>query len=58
MGNATPRRKAGAVLSTHQTSQGVVRYRWWPGRISVELLGEEPAATLATVPTADRAHRR
>ena len=58
MGNATPRRTAGGVLSTHRTSQGILRYRWWPGRISVELVGEQPATILATVPAADRAHRR
>ena len=58
MSNATPRRTAGSVLSAHRTSQGILRYRWWPGWISVELLREEPAAIVATVPTADRAHRR
>jgi hypothetical protein len=55
MSNATPRRAAGSVLSAHRTSHGILRYRWWPGRISVELLREEPAAIVATVPAADRA---
>jgi hypothetical protein len=55
MSNATPRRAAGSVLSAHRTSQGVLRYRSWPGRISLELLREEPAAIVATVPAADPA---
>ena len=58
MSDATPGRTAGTVLSAHRTSQGILRYRWWPGWISVELLREEPAAILATPPAADRAHHR
>lgn len=58
MSNATPHRTAGSVLSAHRTSQGILRYRWWPGWISVELLREEPAAIVATAPVADHARRR
>jgi hypothetical protein len=50
MSDTTPRRMAGTVLSVHRTSQGVVRYRWWPGRISVELLLlDDPAQILTLV---------
>jgi hypothetical protein len=49
MNTTTPHRTAGTVLSEHQTSQGLVRYRWWQGGISVELLRGEPPATLAVV---------
>jgi hypothetical protein len=59
MSDTTPRRTAGTVLSVHRTSQGLVRYRWWPGQISLELLRlDEPTAILATVPGTDRARRR
>jgi hypothetical protein len=45
-----PRREPadGTIISEHRTSQGLVRYRRWPGCISVELLGE-PIAVLAAV---------
>jgi hypothetical protein len=59
MSDTTPRRTAGTVLSVHRTSQGLVRYRWWPGRISVELLRlDEPAQMLALVPGTEPARRR
>jgi hypothetical protein len=59
MRNARPRPAAGTVLSVHRTSQGLIRYRWWPGSISVELLLlDEPTAVLAVVPGTDRARRR
>jgi hypothetical protein len=59
MSNRTARRTAGPILSQHRTSQGLVRYRWWPGWISVELLLlDEPTAILATVPGTDRVRRR
>jgi hypothetical protein len=58
MSTTTPRRTAGAVLSVHRTSQGLVRYRWWPGGISVELVRDEPPAILATVAGTDRGRRR
>jgi hypothetical protein len=59
MSDMTPRRTAGSVLSVHRTSMGLVQYRWWPGRISVELLLlDEPTAILAVVPGTDRARRR
>jgi hypothetical protein len=49
------RRLAGTVLSEHRTSIGLVRYRWWEGSITVELLVlEEPTAILAVVPGSDR----
>jgi hypothetical protein len=55
MQSTTPRRTAGTVLSAHRTSHGLVRYRWWPGSISVELqLLDEPTAVLAVVPGTDR----
>jgi hypothetical protein len=57
MSDTTPRRTPGTVLSVHRTSQGLVRYRWWPGWISVELL-DEPTAILAVAPATDRARRR
>jgi hypothetical protein len=51
MSDMNPRRTAGSVLSVHRTSQGLVQYRWWPGRITVELLPlDEPAQILALVP--------
>jgi hypothetical protein len=54
LNKATPRRTDGSVLSAHRTSQGILRYRWWwPGWISVELLRDEPAAIVATVPAAE-----
>jgi hypothetical protein len=54
MSNTTPHRTAGAVLSVHRTSMGLVRYRWWPGWIGVELvLLDEPTAVLAMVPSTD-----
>jgi hypothetical protein len=38
---------------------GLVRYRWWPDSISVELLLlDEPTAILALVPGTNRARRR
>jgi hypothetical protein len=46
MSDTTPRRVAGNVISEHRTSHGLVRYRWWPGWISVELL-DEPTTILA-----------
>jgi hypothetical protein len=58
MSNTAPPRTAGTVLSVHRTSQGLVRYRWWPGWISVELLRDEPPAILATVAGTDRGRRR
>jgi hypothetical protein len=55
----TARRVAGTVLSQHRTSMGLVRYRWWEGSITVELLLlDEPTAILAVVPGSDRPHRR
>ena len=52
-------RPAGTVLSVHRTSMGLVRYRWWPGWISVELLLlDEPTAILAVVPGTDSGRRR
>lgn len=54
----TPRRVAGTVLSEHRTSMGLVRYRWWEGSITVELLlVDEPTAILAVVPGSDRPRR-
>jgi hypothetical protein len=58
MRNTTPPRTAGTVLSVHRTSQGLVRYRWWPGWISVELLHDEPTAILGMAPGTDRTRRR
>jgi hypothetical protein len=59
MSTTTARRRAGTVLSVHRTSQGLVRYRWWPGRISVELqMLDQPATILATVPGTDPAGNR
>ncbi|MDQ7905370.1 hypothetical protein RB614_12625 [Phytohabitans sp. ZYX-F-186] len=53
-----PRRVVGTVLSEHRTSMGIVRYRWWEGSITVELLlTDEPTAILAVVPGNDRARR-
>jgi hypothetical protein len=53
--NTTPHRVAGTVLSEHQTSMGLVRYRWWEGSITVELLLlDEPNAILAVVPEVTR----
>ena len=49
MNASTARPTAGTVLSVHRTSQGLVRYRWWPGGISVELLRDDPPALLAAV---------
>ena len=49
MSTRTPQRTAGTVLSVHRTSQGLIRYRWWPGWISVELFGDESPAILAAV---------
>ena len=47
----TPPRAAGTVLSEHRTSMGLVRYRWWEGSITVELLLlDEPTAVLAVLP--------
>jgi hypothetical protein len=47
----TPHRVAGTVLSEHPTSMGVVRYRWWEGAVTVELLLlDELTAILAVVP--------
>jgi hypothetical protein len=57
MNALTPRPTAGAVLSVHRTSQGLVRYRWWPGWISVELLRDEPPPLLAAVARTDRGSR-
>jgi hypothetical protein len=38
---------------------GLVRYRWWEGSITVELLlVDEPTAILAVVPGNDRPRRR
>lgn len=53
MSNPKPHRVAGTVLSQHRTSMGLVRYRWWDGSITVELVLDEPAATLAVVPGSD-----
>jgi hypothetical protein len=51
MSSPTPRRVAGTVLSEHRTSMGLVRYRWWEGSITVELvLLDEPTAILAVLP--------
>lgn len=48
----------GTVLSEHRTSMGLVRYRWWEGSITVELvLLDEPTAILAVVPGSDRPDR-
>jgi len=58
MRTTTPHRTAGTVLSVHRTSQGLARYRWWPGRISEELLRDESPAILAVVAAADRGGRR
>ena len=58
MSTTTPSRTAGTVLSVHRTSQGLVRYRWWPGGISVELLRNDPPAILAMVAGTDRGHSR
>jgi hypothetical protein len=53
------RRTAGTILSQHRTSMGLVRYRWWPGWIGVELLLlDEPTEVLAVVPGTERARRR
>ena len=57
MSDTTRRRTPGTVLSEHRTSMGLVRYRWWPGRIGVELLRDEPSEVLATVPETDRTRR-
>jgi hypothetical protein len=52
--NTTTRRPAaGTVLSVHRTSQGLVRYRWWPTCISVELIRNDRPAVLATVGASD-----
>jgi hypothetical protein len=38
---------------------GLVRYRWWEGVITVELLlMDEPTAILAVVPGSDQPDRR
>jgi hypothetical protein len=38
---------------------GLVRYRWWEGSTTVELLLlDEPTAILAVVPGSDRPRRR
>jgi hypothetical protein len=59
MSNMTSRWPDGTVLSVHRTSMGLVRYRYWAGWISVELLLlDEPTAILAVVPGDDRARRR
>jgi hypothetical protein len=58
MTTTTSRQTAGTVLSVHRTSQGLVRYRWWPGSISVELLRDESRAVLAVVAGTDRDRRR
>jgi hypothetical protein len=51
MSSATPNHVAGAVLSEHRTSMGLVRYRRWEGSITVELLPlDEPTAILAVLP--------
>jgi hypothetical protein len=57
MNSFTPRRTVGTVLSVHRTSQGLVRYRWWPGCISVELLRDESPAVLAMLAGTDRGRR-
>ena len=57
MSDKTRRRTAGTVLSEHRTSMGLVRYRWWPGWIGVELLRDEPSEVIAMVPGTDRARR-
>jgi hypothetical protein len=55
MSDTTPRRTAGTILSVHRTSLGLVRYRWWPGWIGVELLLlDEPSEILAMVPRTGR----
>ena len=59
MRDKTPHRVAGTVLSQHRTSMGLVRYRWWEGSITVDLLLlDEPTAILAVVPGSDRPRRR
>jgi hypothetical protein len=59
MGDRTPHGVVGTVLSEHRTSMGVVRYRWWEGSITVELvLLDEPTAVLAVVPGSDPPDRR
>ena len=58
MNGAKPRRVVGTTLSEHRTSMGPVRYRWWEGSITVELLHvDEPTAILAVVPGGDRPRR-
>jgi hypothetical protein len=57
--SSTRHRVAGTVLSEHRTSMGLVRYRWWEGAITVELLLlDEPTAILAVVPGPERPRRR
>lgn len=58
MNTRNANRTAGTVLSVHRTSQGLVRYRWWPGWISVELLRDEASPILAKVAGTDRGRRR
>jgi hypothetical protein len=48
MSMSTPPTDAGTVISVHRTSQGLVRYRRWRGRISVELM-DKPGTVLAVV---------
>jgi hypothetical protein len=44
-------RMVGVVLSEYRTSMSLVRYRWWEGSITVELLLlDEPTAVLAVLP--------
>lgn len=51
MSSTTRHRAVGTVLSEHRTSMGLVRYRWWEGSITVELLLlDEPTAILAVLP--------
>lgn len=58
MSSAIPHRVVGTVLSEHRTSMGLVRYRWWEGSITVELLVlDEPTAILAVVGGSERPRR-
>jgi hypothetical protein len=56
--STTPHRVAGTVLSEHRTSMGLVRYRWWDGSITVELLLlDEPTEILAVLPVSANVQR-